>query len=141
VRAFLSIKYWGDFRNQEEVRSLIGVIEELGLDVYCVVEHAERWGQVILEPRELLRRTFEEIDKSDLLIANVADWPIGVGVEAGYAFARGIPVLCIWPEGSRLANTVAGLAEAVVSYCDPQDLKAKLEELPILRDRTSNERR
>lgn len=41
--------------NRDEVRSIVGVIEELGIDVYCVVEHAERWGEVVLEPKDLLR--------------------------------------------------------------------------------------
>lgn len=73
MRIFLSIKFWGDQRNQEEVRRIIGIIEDLGHEVFCVVEHAEKWGEKNFTPEQLISITFNEIDKSDVLVANVAD--------------------------------------------------------------------
>ena len=140
VRAFLSMKYWGDTRNREDVRSIIGILEQLGLETYCVAEHAEQWGNVKFTPQELMHLTFRQIDSSDLLIAHVDGWPIGVGVEAGYAYARNLPIICICPEGRRLANTVAGLAEVVVVYSDYQDLRRRISQLPIIKALPSGEK-
>lgn len=136
----MSIKYWGDTRNQKDVCGIIGILEELGLAVYCVVKHAERWGHVQFTPQELMQLTFREIEASDLLIANVADWPIGVGIEVGYAYARKIPILCICPEGSRMANTVEGLADAVVVYSDLTDLKTRIAGVHLIRASAPNRR-
>ena len=67
--------------------------------------------------------------QSDFLIADVADWPIGVGVEAGYAYAKGVPVICICSVDKKVANTVAGLTEKVIRYVDYVDLNKQLNPL------------
>ena len=113
MKAFLSIKFRGDNRNRQEVEKILAVLERLGFEVFCFVRDAENWGVNYFEPAVMMKLTFAQIDESDILIANVTDWPIGVGVEAGYAFARGIPVVCICNEDKKLANTVAGIAKYV----------------------------
>jgi len=130
MRAFLSIKFWGDDRNRRDVEEIISTVEELGGEVFCFRRDAEKWGEMEFEPKEMMRITFNEIDQCDFLIATVADWPIGVGVEAGYAYAKGIPVICICSVDKELANTVAGLADYVIRYQDYDDLNKKLS--PIL---------
>lgn len=126
MRIFLSIKFWGDHRNQEDVRRIISIIEDMKHEVFCVVEHAENWGEKNFTPEQLMSMTLNEIDKSDVLIADVADWPIGVGVEAGYAYAKEIPIVCICPQEKRIANTIAGIASSVIKYVDYTELRAKL---------------
>ena len=133
MRVFLGIKFWGDDRNRQDVEGVIAAIEAAGAEVYCFRRDAERWGEVEFEPREMMDSTFNEISKSDILIADVADWPIGVGVEAGYAFARGIPVICICPSDKKVANTVAGLADHVIRYVDYADLSKQLSALLLQR--------
>jgi len=129
MRAFLSIKFWGDDRNRQDVEGVIAAIEDAGVEVYCFRRDAEKWGQVEFEPEEMMNVTLEQIDKSDFLVADVADWPIGVGVEAGYACAKGIPVICICSVDKGVANTVAGLAEQVIRYVDYVDLSKQLSSL------------
>jgi nucleoside 2-deoxyribosyltransferase len=126
MRAFLSIKFWGDDRNREHVEQVINAIEGAGLNVFCFRRDAEEWGKIGFKPEDLMKVTFKEIDNSQVLIADVADWPIGVGVEAGYAYAKGIPVMCICQEGKALANTVAGFANSVINYKNYDDLRERL---------------
>jgi nucleoside 2-deoxyribosyltransferase len=126
MRVFLSIKFWGDDRNRRDVEGVIAAIEDAGFEVYCFRRDAEKWGEIDFEPEEMMNITFNEISKSDFLIANVADWPIGVGVETGYAYAKGIPVICIYSADKKVANTVAGLADHVVRYQDYGDLSKQL---------------
>lgn len=133
MRAFLSIKFWGDDRNRQDVEGIIAAIEDAGLEVFCFRRDAENWGEMAFEPREMMDSTFNEISKSDFLIADVADWPIGVGVEAGYAAAKCIPVICICPEDKKVANTVAGLADNVVRYKNYADLSKQLSSLLLQR--------
>ena len=133
MKAFLSIKFWGDDRNRQDVEGVISAIQEAGAEVYCFRRDAENWGEMEFEPREMMDSTFNEISKSDLLIADVADWPIGVGVEAGYAAAKGIPVICICPEDKKVANTVAGLADNVIRYKNYTDLSEQLSSLLLQR--------
>jgi nucleoside 2-deoxyribosyltransferase len=135
MRVFLSIKFWGDDRNRQDVEGIIAAIEDTGAEVFCFRRDAEKWGQNKFEPKEMMNITFDQIDKSDLLVADVSDWPIGVGVEAGYAYAKGIPVICICPVDKKIANTVTGLADHIVRYKDYSDLSEQLT--PILAQRNT----
>ena len=131
MRAFLSIKFWGDDRNRQDVEEILAAVEELGVEVFCFRRDAEKWGEMEFEPKEMMNTTFNEIDRCDFLIADVADWPIGVGVEAGYAYAKGIPDICICSMDKKLANTVAGLADHIIRYQDYSDLNKKLGTLLV----------
>ena len=131
MKAFLSIKFPGDDRNREWVETIIRAIEEAGFDVFCFRRDAEEWGGKQFTPEKMMRLTFDRINHSDLVIADVSDWPIGVGVEAGYAHAKGIPIICICPETKPVANTVGGIAKKVVRYSDYEDLRSKLISLDI----------
>ena len=126
MKAFLSIKFWGDNRNREDIERIIDAIEGAGFNLFCFVRDAEEWGKNQFEPEQMMTTTFNQIDQSDFLIANVADWPIGVGVEVGYAYARGVPIICICPMTEKVPNTVAGLAKHVIRYEDYNDLSKKL---------------
>jgi len=122
MRVFLSIKFWGDDRNQQDVEQICQTLERTGADVFCFRRDAELWGDKHFTPSAMMEMVFREIDQSDLLVANVAHWPIGVGVEAGYAFGRQIPVLCICPISEKIANTVAGVASEIIHYKDYDEL-------------------
>ena len=129
MRAFLSIKFLGDDGNRRDVEGVIAAIEDAGIEVYCFRRDAEKWGDIQFEPKEMMNITFNEIGKSHLLIADVTDWPIGVGVEAGYAYAKNIPIICICMVNKKVANTVASLANHVIRYQSYCDLSRKLSSL------------
>lgn len=126
MKAFLSIKFWGDDRNREDIEAIIGAAERAGFSVFCFRRDAEEWGKNQFKSEEMMRRTFNQIEQSDVVIANVADWPIGVGAECGYAYAKGISIICIYPIDTKVANTVAGLAKLVIKYESYEDLSRDL---------------
>lgn len=127
MNTFLSIKFWGDDRNRAHVEAVILAIENAGFEAFCTRRDVEKWGEISFTPEDLMKNTFIEIDNSQVLVADVADWPIGVGVEAGYAFARGIPVICICQADKKIANTVAGFASSVIKYRDYTELEDRLK--------------
>jgi len=126
MQIFLSIKFWGDDRNQEDVEQVCLALERAGAKVFCFRRDGELWGEKQFTPKTMMEAVFREIDQCDLLVANVAHWPIGVGVEAGYAFGRQIPILCICPITEKIANTVAGMAAETIHYQDYDDLSERV---------------
>ena len=126
MKVFLSVKFPGDDSNRQDVEGIIESVEKLGAEVFCFRRDAEEWGNRQFTHEEMMRMTFDEIERSDFLIADVGDWPIGVGVEAGYAYAKGIPVICICRTEKKLPNTVVGLAKNTIRYKDTNDLNNQL---------------
>jgi len=129
MKVFLSIKFWGDMQNREHIEGIINAVERAGFRVFCFVRNAEKWGDNHFKPDEMMKVTFDQIDESVFLVADVSDWPIGVGVEAGYAYAKNIPIICICDINKKIANTVAGLATQVIMYKSYEDLSKRLASL------------
>ena len=82
----------------------------------------ENWAKIKFTPKELMELTFKEIEKSDILIADITEKGVGIGIEAGYAFAKRKPVIVIAKEGSDIPNTLRGIAKKVVFYKKAEDL-------------------
>ena len=89
MKVFLSIRFPGDDTNRQEVEEIIKALEKTGAEVFCFRRDAEEWGSRQYTPDEMMKEVFLAIDRSDFLVADVGDWPIGVGVEVGYAHAKG----------------------------------------------------
>ena len=81
------------------------------------------------QSKEMMQAAFAEIDKIFLLIAEVSDKAIGIGVETGYAKAKNKLIIYLRNANAEHSTTVAGISGHVLIYKDPNDLKIQLSEL------------
>ena len=121
-RAYFGIKYHEDNRNRDEIDSLSAALRNDGIETICIVRDVEKWGDVQLSSQELMKITFDEIDKSDFVIMEMTEKGVGLGIEAGYATAKGKPVIVLTKEVQTLSNTMQGIANAVIQYSQPEDI-------------------
>lgn len=126
MQAFLSIKYHPDNSNRPLIEQLSALLERHGLRSVCVIRDVERWGEVHLSPAELMHATFALIDASDLLVVEFSEKGVGLGIEAGYAYARGIPILTLARQGCEVSTTLAGISTRVIVYASWEALDAAL---------------
>jgi nucleoside 2-deoxyribosyltransferase len=94
-----------------------------------VVRDLEEWGRVQFTPDDLMRRSFALIDASDLVVVDLTEKGVGVGIEAGYAFAHGLPVVTVAEVGADISTTLRGISRAVLRYRTPDDLVEPLVRL------------
>ena len=64
----------------------------------------------------LMKAALKKINESDLLIVELSNKVIGIGVEAGYAKARGKKIIYIHKIGSEISTTVEGLSDIKIMY-------------------------
>ena len=121
-KAYFGIKFYEDNRNKDLIDSLVARLRSEGLELICMASDVEKWGAVRLSAKELMCRTFEEIDKSDLVILEMSEKGVGLGIEAGYAVAKGKPVIVFISERQELSGTMQGIADTVITYNHPQDI-------------------
>jgi nucleoside 2-deoxyribosyltransferase len=81
-----------------------------------------------LDARELMARTFAEIQACDLVIVDLTEKGVGVGIEAGYARAKNISVIVIAQTGADISETLRGIARAVFCYAGAEDLMRFMRE-------------
>ena len=65
-------------------------------------------------------------DKTDFLIAEVSEQAIGVGIEVGYAAAKGKPVIYVRRADAEFSTAVGGIATHSISYSTETELRTKL---------------
>lgn len=124
MKVFISIKFYEDNRNQELINSISSIFEKKGFETICVIRDVEDWGQKRFETsEELMRKTFEEIDSSDLVVVELSEKGVGLGIEAGYAFAKGKPIVTIARTGSDISSTLQGISQQVFLYTQYDELE------------------
>jgi 2'-deoxynucleoside 5'-phosphate N-hydrolase len=122
IKAYLGVKYYEDHRNKQDTELISMVLKRNGIETVCVARDIEKWGDTQLPSKELMKRTFYEIDHSDIVILEMSEKGVGLGIEAGYAFAKERPVFVLIKEGKELSNTMDGVATKVILYGDPEEI-------------------
>ncbi|MFA6076468.1 MAG: nucleoside 2-deoxyribosyltransferase [Candidatus Paceibacterota bacterium] len=127
MKAYLVIKFKEDNSNRKTIEDISAVLEKIGMETTVMTRDYEKWGEVRFTPLELMQKTFQIIDSSDLLIVEFSEKGVGIGIEAGYAYAKNKPIYVILKEGSDVSNTLRGIAKDVIFYNNPEELIDKLK--------------
>jgi 2'-deoxynucleoside 5'-phosphate N-hydrolase len=73
-----------------------------------------------------MTQTFAAIDKCDLLLVELSEKGVGIGLEAGYAYARNIPIVIVAPTGGDISTTLQGVTRRFGWYDDYDEIAAFL---------------
>lgn len=122
MQVYLAIKFHEDCYNRERIAALSSALARAGCETFCVARDLERWGEVRFSPDVLMQKSFAAIDASDVLLVELTEKGVGVGIEAGYAFARGIPVFTVAEAGADISETLRGISKATCSYATYDEL-------------------
>ncbi len=122
MKAYLAIKYHPDNQNRELIQNISAALTKHGFETLCIARDVEQWRQVHFTPTELMQRSFAEIDTSDLIVVELTEKGVGVGIEAGYAYAKGIPLVTIARKGSDISATLQGISQKLFLYEDFDEL-------------------
>lgn len=122
MKAYLAIKFYEDGRNRDQIEGITAVLAQQGINTVCVVRDLEKWGQIHFSADVLMQKSFHEIDQSDMIIVELSEKGVGLGIEAGYAFAKGIPIITIAKTGSDISETLRGISQDIFFYENMSDL-------------------
>lgn len=126
MKAYIGIKYHEDYRNKTIVDKISSMLEEKGYETICIVNDINSKNKVPFSPEELMKVTFESIDTCNLVIIDLTEKGVGLGIEAGYAYAKGIPIISIAKNGSDISETLEGISNKVLFYNKIEDLEMVL---------------
>lgn len=127
MRAYIAIKYHEDYRNKTTVAKISSILEGKGYDIFCMVGDIKTEELDSYDPKGLMELTFEKIDICDLIIIDLTEKGVGLGIEAGYAYAKGIPIITIAKNNSDISETLEGISEDVLFYKGIDDLETLLD--------------
>jgi 2'-deoxynucleoside 5'-phosphate N-hydrolase len=81
---------------------------------------------VTLDATTLMRASFDAIDASELVVVDLTEKGVGIGIEAGYAYARGVPIVTVAEAGADISTTLRGISASVSFYRDAGELERAL---------------
>ena len=121
--AFMSIKFYEGDTTKQIISEITEALKEAGIENFVMVRDVEKWGEIHLPSDALMPDyAFPKMEASDMLIVEFSEKGVGLGVGAGYAFAKKVPIYIIAKEGSDISSTIGGLARAVIFYKEPKDI-------------------
>lgn len=127
MKAFLAIKFKEDYSDKEKIEKIVSVLERADISTVLMVRDYEKWGAVLFTPQELMEKTFEAIDSADILVIEFSEKGVGLGIEAGYAFAKGKSIVVIAKEGSDISSTLEGVSKEVIFYKNIEEVGSKIK--------------
>ncbi len=135
MKAYLAIKFHADYSNRKLIEDISDSLRKLGIDTVVMVRDFERWGDVKFTPKELMQKSFAEIYKSDLFIVEYSEKGVGLGIEAGYAYAKNVPIFVIAKTNSEISDTIKGIAKSIFFYSDSPDIARNPEFIKLAQGR------
>ena len=137
MKVYLGIKYHPDNRNRKTIEIISQALEYCGFEMVCIRRDIEKWGDVHLSPHELMTKTFEVIRSCHLTVIDLTEKGVGLGIEAGYAYAQRVPVITIARKGFDISTTLRGISKDVYLYVSSDDLREIFLKLKASGDRAT----
>lgn len=126
MQAYLSIKFHADHANRARIEALTTALAGIGVTTYCVARDLEQWGGQRFAAHDLMDRSLQAVLASDVVLVDLSEKGVGIGIEAGYAHAHGRPLIVVAPSTDDLSTTLLGIADFVVIATDPGEAIAQL---------------
>lgn len=90
---------------------------------------AEQYKFTADQEDEMMQAAFTAIDNCDILVAEVSDKAIGIGIEAGYAKAKNKQIFYLRHKNAEHSTTLSGTSNYSIIYAGTDDLKVQMEAL------------
>ncbi len=118
------------FKHQNTMRDVLNTIHQTisdnGYEPFIFIDH---YTFDVSETALMMKTSFEHIRACDIFIAELTHKVVGVGIEAGYAFAQNKPIIYLHQDQASLSTTMTGIANYRIGYANISDLSEKLGHL------------
>ena len=123
-KAFVSVSFNKKNELESEITTIVGVLKKHNINPFVFVN---TYIFSLDKEKEMMDKATKAIATSDILIAEVTDKPIGVGIEIGYAYALRKKIICLRKKRAEYSTTVGGIADEQIIYSSNDELKTNLE--------------
>lgn len=121
--AYISVSFGRRKLADEVLMTIADTLNEFNVVPFIFVDH---YNFELGQERQMMQQAMLDIDKCDLLIAETSEKGIGIGVEVGYAKAKGKHVIYVRQKDAEHSTTVSGISDFQVIYNEAGDLSGQL---------------
>jgi len=131
MKALMSIKFHKDGSNVNKIKEIAHVAKKVGVELKTIFIDYENEGKKHFQPKDLMKMTFEAIENNDILVVELTEKGVGLGIEAGYAFSKNKPIYVIAKKGSDISDTLNGISKEIFFYENVSDLEGFFSKIRI----------
>ncbi len=116
MKVYITARFKGE-ENRAEIEALCAAVKAADMEDFCFVRDVESYKKTFDDPRDLWKRARLEIEACDALLIDLSDAPSGGRVlEAGIAYALGLPIFVVVKSGVPYKECYRGIATALITY-------------------------
>jgi 2'-deoxynucleoside 5'-phosphate N-hydrolase len=123
MKAYISISFSTRKSMDNEIIAIIDTLNDFKISSFVFVDN---YKFDLTQERQMMEQAMADIDNCDILVAETSDKGIGIGIEVGYAKAKGKTVIYIRQKDTEHSTTVSGISDFQIVYADTTDLKKQL---------------
>lgn len=123
MKAYISVGFSKRLVLEPELQTITEVLSDFNIKPFIFVDQY-KFG--IAQEEQMMKQAMRDIESCNILIAETSEKAIGVGVEVGFAKAKGKFIIYLRHENAEHSTTVSGISDAQIIYANPQDLKIQL---------------
>jgi 2'-deoxynucleoside 5'-phosphate N-hydrolase len=123
MKAYIAVSFSNRKWMDKEIAAITGTLNGLGISAWVFVDEY-RFDPA--QEREMMAQAMADIDDCGLLIAEASYKAIGIGIEAGYAKAKGKTVICLRQKDKEHSTTLSGISDFQIVYSGIDDLQSQL---------------
>ena len=121
MKIFISAIFKKDGSNKELIDRVKNVIIKAGHTPYSFADEG-----YIPDEKEMMQRAIAEMNTSDMVAIDITECAFGVGIEAGYMYAKNIPLIVLKSDKAKDSPTMKGIATNYIVYNNLDDLEINL---------------
>lgn len=118
-------------KNKNEIENLCRLVKLAGFEDFCFIRDVKHYQKIFNNPIDLMKRTKEEIGKSEYLLIDITDKPTGRAIEAGMAYALNKKVIVIMRNGTKIKDTTKGISRTVIEYNKIDEIVGPLSQVVL----------
>lgn len=123
MKAYIAVSYSKRKLVDKEIALIIETLNTFDISSFVFVD---KYKFDILQEKQMMSQAMKDIENCDILIAETTEKGIGIGIEVGYAKAKGKIVIYLRQQNAEHSTTVSGISDFQIVYSDSKDLKIKL---------------
>ncbi|MFH0852853.1 MAG: nucleoside 2-deoxyribosyltransferase [bacterium] len=127
MRIYITSSF-GDSNSKAETEKLCSIVRSAGLEDFSFARDVENYQKIFDNPRDLMKRSEDEIRKSDALLIDMTDKPTGRAIEAGMAYSLGKKIIVTMKKGTQIKDTTRGIADVIIEYDAIEDIITELKD-------------
>lgn len=123
MRAYIAVSYNKRKLVDKEITLIVETLNSFDISSFVFVDN---YKFNTSQEKQMMLQAMKDIENCDILIAETSEKGIGIGIEVGYAKAKGKIVVYLRQQGAEHSTTVSGISDFQIIYLNNKDLKIKL---------------